>query len=94
MRRTVVLAKNYIRDVQRCRAGRYKSAVENELEDIVARLAANMPLDEKHRDHALTGAFEGYRDCHVKPDLLLLYSCPDAQTLRLARLGTHSELFK
>ena len=35
----------------------------------------------------------GYRECHIKPDLPLIYRKPDAGTLRLARLGSHSELF-
>jgi mRNA interferase YafQ len=35
----------------------------------------------------------GYRECHIKPDLLLIYRKPGADTLRLARLGSHSELF-
>ena len=45
------------------------------------------------RDHALSGDWAGYRECHIKPDLLLIYRKPDADTLRLARLGSHSELF-
>lgn len=43
--------------------------------------------------HGLIGDWTGYRECHVKPDLLLIYRKPDADTLRLARLGSHSELF-
>jgi mRNA interferase YafQ len=50
-------------------------------------------LPEKNHDHALTGAWVGYRECHIRPDLLLIYRKPDAITLRLARLGSHSELF-
>ena len=43
-------------------------------------------------DHALTGDWKDYRDCHVKPDLVLIYQKPDSATLRLVRLGSHSEL--
>jgi mRNA interferase YafQ len=39
------------------------------------------------------GDWQGYRECHIKPDLLLIYKKSDAATLRLARLGSHSELF-
>ncbi|OZA58728.1 MAG: YafQ family addiction module toxin, partial [Sphingomonadales bacterium 39-62-4] len=39
------------------------------------------------------GDWAGYRDCHVKPDLVLIYAKPDDATLRLARLGSHSEVF-
>lgn len=50
------------------------------------------PLEPRHRDHALTGDWKDHRDCHVKPDLVLIYQKPDADTLRLVRLGSHSEL--
>jgi len=49
-------------------------------------------LEPGHRDHALTGDWKDYRDCHIKPDLVLIYQKPDADTLRLVRLGSHSEL--
>jgi mRNA interferase YafQ len=51
-------------------------------------------LPENNRDHALSGDWAGYRECHLKPDLLLIYRKPDARTLRIARLGSHSELFR
>jgi mRNA interferase YafQ len=41
----------------------------------------------------LSGEWAGYRECHLKPGLLLIYRKPDAGSLRLARLGSHSELF-
>jgi mRNA interferase YafQ len=53
----------------------------------------NRVLPENNRDHALSGDWAGYRECHIKPDLLLIYRKPDPDTLRLARLGSHSELF-
>jgi mRNA interferase YafQ len=52
-----------------------------------------MPLEEKHRDHGLGGNWKGNRECHLKPDLLLIYKLPDEKTLRLVRMGSHSELF-
>ncbi|MGU5717452.1 type II toxin-antitoxin system YafQ family toxin [Aeromonas taiwanensis] len=47
----------------------------------------------RYRDHDLSGDRAGYRECYIKPDLLLIYRKSDADTLRLARLGSHSELF-
>jgi mRNA interferase YafQ len=44
------------------------------------------------RDHALTGTWSDHRDCHILPDLVLIYRKPDAETLELVRLGSHSEL--
>jgi len=56
-----------------------------------------MPLAAKHRDHALTGNLKDYRDCHVRPDLVLIYKLMDSTEdsparLVLARIGSHSEL--
>ena len=72
---------------------RYQDDLRALLAAIVGHLAEDQPLPPSNRDHALTSNWAGYRDCHVKPDLLLIYSKPDAHTLRLARLGSHSELF-
>jgi mRNA interferase YafQ len=60
---------------------------------VLALLLEDRPLPESNRDHALSGDWVGYRECHIKPDLLLIYRKPDTGTLRLARLGSHSELF-
>ena len=56
-------------------------------------LANDEPLEARYRDHDLSGDWAGYRDCHVRLDLVLIYQRPDADTLRLARLGSHSEVF-
>jgi mRNA interferase YafQ len=63
------------------------------LRAIVHRLIRGEPLDHKHRDHALTGEWKGFRDCHIEPDWILIYTA-DAHTLRLERTGTHSDLFR
>jgi mRNA interferase YafQ len=52
----------------------------------------DQPLGERHCDHALTGDWQDCRDCHMKPDLVLIYGKPDAEVLQLVRLGSHSEL--
>ena len=49
-------------------------------------------LAEKHRDHALTGDWKDHRDCHIRPDLVLIYRKPDPDTLQIVRLGSHSQL--
>lgn len=64
------------------------------LEDIVAKLALGESLPEKNRDHALSGNWNGYRECHILPDWLLIYKLEDnVLILTLARTGTHSNLF-
>lgn len=60
---------------------------------VIQVLATDAALPEKLRDHALGGNWAGYRDCHVRPDLVLIYGKPDNATLNLVRLGSHSELF-
>ena len=72
---------------------RHSKDVGSLLPRILKLLLVDEPLPENNRDHALSGDWTGYRECHVKPDLLLIYRKPDADTLRLARLGSHSELF-
>ncbi len=72
---------------------RHSKDVGSLLPEILKLLLIDEPLPENNRDHALSGDWTGYRECHVKPDLLLIYRKPDADTLRLARFGSHSELF-
>ena len=60
--------------------------------DVISMLENGIILDEKFKDHALSGNWANYRECHIKPDLLLIYQI-DGSTLKLARLGSHSELF-
>lgn len=66
--------------------------LERDFIEAVSVLANDQPLAEKHRDHALTGDWKDHRDCHVKPDLLLIYRKPNAEVLQLVRLGSHSKL--
>ena len=61
------------------------------LDAVMVALAERRPLEPKNRDHALTGDWAGYRECHVEPDWLLVYGTTDSE-LRLARTGTHSDL--
>ena len=49
-------------------------------------------MPEKYRDHALTGNWQDYRDCHIKPDQVLIDRI-HGDTIELHRLGIHAELF-
>lgn len=77
----------------------YKKAAKrgmdmSELQAVLDRLCAEEPLDERHRDHALTGNYAGFRECHVRPDWLLVYAVDrDNLILVASRIGTHSDLF-
>ncbi len=65
------------------------------LEQVIDKLANQEPLEEKHRDHVLTGKFKIYRECHITPDWLLMYQIKeDVLVLSLARLGSHAKLLR
>lgn len=92
--RTIEYASAFKKDYKRVKASpRHAKDAESLLTAVLKLLVADRPLPTANRDHTLTGDWVGYRECHVKPDLLLIYRKPDAATLRLARFGSHSELF-
>jgi mRNA interferase YafQ len=65
------------------------------LEAVIDILLAGQALDLKHRDHALAGEYVGFRECHILPDWLLIYSIhQETLILTVARTGTHSDLFE
>ncbi|BBU68021.1 type II toxin-antitoxin system YafQ family toxin [Fluviibacter phosphoraccumulans] len=90
--RAIERTGQFKRDYKRESKGIYRSVLDAELVPVLIALASDMPLAERYRDHALTGEWKDHRDCHVKPDLLLIYRKPDDQLLQLVRLGSHSEL--
>ena len=93
--RTIERVTAFKRDFRRIkRIPRHSTDVDTLLSAIVEKLVIDQALPVRNRDHELTGNWKGYRDCHLKPDLVLIYRKPDAQTLQLARLGSHSELFE
>ena len=90
--RAIERTKQFRRDYKRERRGRHGSSLDELLRGVIAALTHDIPLEPRHRDHALVGPWSSHRDCHLKPDLILIYRKPDAETLRLVRLGSHSEL--
>ena len=80
------------RDYKREARGQHQASLDADLVSILIALADDQPLAPRHHDHTLSGDWKDHRDCHVKPDLVLIYQKPDADTLRLVRLGSHSEL--
>ncbi|MBS9781407.1 MAG: type II toxin-antitoxin system YafQ family toxin [Gammaproteobacteria bacterium] len=69
-----------------------KVGLSSELIEVLYCLTHNQPLADKYRDHSLSGNWKGFRDCHIKPDLVLIYRVNN-QNLELHRLNSHSELF-
>ena len=65
------------------------------LDSVVEKLLQGVPLEEKYRDHVLVGKYQGFRECHIQPDWLLIYLIEDdILTLTLVDTGTHADLFK
>mgnify|MGYP000868976077 CR=1 FL=1 len=90
--RAIEWTSQFKRDYKREAKGQHSAVLDDLLRDIIPMLAADKALPDRLRDHALSGAWKDHRDCHVKPDLVLIYQKPNAATLRLVRLGSHSEL--
>lgn len=91
--RTIDRSSAFKRDYKREAKGQHRKTLDRDLTPILVALVNDQPLEPSQRDHDLSGDWAGYRECHIKPDLLLIYRKSDASTLRLARLGSHSELF-
>ena len=62
------------------------------LDTVLCFLSADAPLPGHYRDHKLAGRWDGCRECHMKPDLLLIYAKPDDSVLWLVRIGSHANL--
>lgn len=66
----------------------------SQLKDVINMLLQEAPLPDQYHDHALTGNFQGFRECHIQPDWLLLYYIDHNKlVLTVVRTGSHSELF-
>jgi mRNA interferase YafQ len=91
--RTTSPTSRFRRDFKRVRAGLYGKELDRIFTDVVTLLIADKLLPPKYRDHSLTGEYRDCRECHLKPDLLLIYRKVGDDLLELTRLGSHSELF-
>ena len=90
--RTIERTTRFKRDYKREAKGRHRKSLDTDLLTAIKLLAEDAPLPASYRDHSLTGDWQDHRDCHIKPDLILIYRKPDPDTLQLVRLGSHSEL--
>jgi mRNA interferase YafQ len=86
--RTNCFSRDYKREIR----GRHGATLNASLLAVLHVLMIDGPLAERYRDHPLSGDWAGFRDCHIKPDLVLINEKPDDTSLRLVRLGSHTEL--
>lgn len=91
--RTIKYTSQFKRDFKReKKSGYHRIALDSDLLTIINLLATDKPLPFRCHDHQLSNNWKDHRDCHIKPDLILIYRKPDPENLELVRLGSHSEL--
>ena len=90
--RTIKPSGRFTKDYRRVCKSHPSPTFERDFAALVDKLARDEILEPRFRDHQLTGNWRGHRDCHVRPDLVLIYRKPGRDTLLLVRLGSHSEL--
>lgn len=91
MKYEVKFTAQFKRDYKRIKKRKFNIS---ELQAVVTILAEGKTLPETYRDHALIGTYRNARECHIKPDWLLIYSISnEILVLELMRTGSHSDLF-
>jgi len=88
----ITTTKKYEKDLKRIV---FQPELIDEIDTVVSLLSANdMPLPKKYKDHGLHGHYAAYRECHIRPNWLLVYKKEKTDLiLVLVRTGTHSQLF-
>lgn len=91
MKYEIVVTNQFKKDYKRAKKRNQNISL---LKEIITKLARGETLPDKNKDHALSGKWIGYRECHIQPDWLLVYRIEDnVLVLTLSRTGTHSDLF-
>jgi mRNA interferase YafQ len=89
--REVRYTARFKRDYRREKSGRHGKRLDARLMEVVNLLAADTPLPRRNVDHPLSGEWKDFRDCHIRPGLIHIYRKPDAASVELVWLGSHSE---
>lgn len=90
--RTIKQTGQFKRDYKRELKGKHKKTVAEDLKAALGLLLNDADLPAKYFDHVMIGNWNDHRNCHIKPDLVLIYRVSDDESLQLVRLGSHSEL--
>ena len=87
----LVTTTKFRKDYKRIKKRGYNLSL---LENVLDTLLREETLDQKYKDHALTGNYIGFRECHIQSDWLLIYAISESELILTAsRTGTHSDLF-
>ena len=90
--RTIERSTQFKKDYKKHAKGIDGSQLDARLREVLGYLLIDEPLPIRFRDHQLRANWKGYRDCHVFPDLVLIYQLQGVEVVRLVRLGSHSDL--
>lgn len=94
MIKEIVSKNSFKQDFKKAtKQGFIKEAEIAEIDKIIQLLANNQPLEPRHRNHFLKHDYAGFSECHIKPNLLLIYKV-EADILYLTRIGRHQDIFK
>lgn len=85
-------SKEFKRNFKHLRKRNVKN-LDTRFQEILSDILSLKTLNTKYKDHALIGNWKGYRECHIFPDLIMIYKTTD-EYLLLATIGTHSDIFK
>lgn len=91
MKYKVQPSTRFTKDLKLCKSRGWDTEI---IKKVIKKLSNGMPLEEKYKVHSLSGNWNGYRECHIQPDWLLIYRyTEDEPILYLTRTGSHSDLF-
>ena len=90
--REIKYTNRFKRDYKREKSGQHGKKLDVVLMEAVTVLASDAMLPRRYFDHPLSGEWRDHRDCHIRPDLVLIYRKPDDSSLELVRLGSHNGL--
>ena len=90
--RTINRTNAFKRDYKREKRSQYRETLDEDLRQVLELLISDAMLPEKYQDHPMRSTGGKSRNCHIRPDLVLIYGKPNADDLNLIRLGSHSEL--
>ena len=91
--RRINYSRAFRRDYRREKRGQHGRNLDEQLDAALQLLVNDQPLPPRYRDHPMHGNRAGERNCHIRPDLVLIYTKPNSTDINLIRLASHSDLF-